>query len=376
MKTETIQVMAGAASLAAFTYVPILARDVLGLSEFYVTLLVGSYGAAGFVSSYIFGRAGDIYGRRIILRFGLLMGTVSFGLICLASNPEILFIVRTLNGFAIGMYPGALAAYAYDSKMKMGRFASFGALGWGFGTVLAGYAAGFNIYYAFLVSSLFFMVAFASALTLPTVQEIQIDVPRFPVETIRQNAPVYLAVLIRHSSAFALWTLWPLFLLDLGGDLFTIGLVQATNSIAQVVFMIGITDRMEKRHLLPLGLLSTGVTFAWFALVTNIYQIFPAQVLLGFSWACLYVGALKYVTEENEERATASGILTSVMSMAQIIGPAIAAVLYAIWPGYTAILLFGVGMSVIASLVFMVANRRRNLRPGRQLAEHEAITSR
>jgi MFS family permease len=369
VKTETIQIMAGAATLAAFTYVPILARDALGTNEFYVTLLVGAYGMAAFVSSYIFGRAGDIYGRRIILRVGLLIGAASFGLLFFATSPELLFIVRALNGFAVGMYPGALAAYAYESKMKMGRFASFGALGWGAGTAFAGYAAGFNIYYAFAVSSVFFMLAFGSALTLPKSQEVQIDVPRFPIETIKRNLPIYLAVLIRHSSAHALWTLWPLFLSDLGGNLFVIGLVQVTNSISQVVFMVGMTDRMKYSHLVSLGLLSTAATFAWFSLVTDIYQIFPAQALLGFSWACLYVGALKYVTEENEERATASGILTSVMSLAQVIGPVIAAILYVLWPGYTAILLFGMVMSVVAFVTFAFTSKRESFL-SRQASRH------
>ncbi|TFF92056.1 MFS transporter [Candidatus Thorarchaeota archaeon] len=374
VKTETIQIMAGAAVLSAFTYVPILARDVLGANELYVTLLAGSYGMAAFIASYIFGRAGDIYGRRIILRLGLLLATVTFGLLFFASSPEMLFIVRTLNGFSMGMYPGALAAYAYESKMKMGRFASFGALGWGAGTVLAGYAAGFNIYYAFVVSSLFFIIAFGSALTLPTVQQVEIDVPRFPIKTIKRNLPVYLAVLIRHSSAHALWTLWPLFLSDLGGDLLIIGLVQASNSISQVVFMLGMTDRMDYKRLVTLGLLSTAATFVWFALVTDIYQIFPAQVLLGFSWACLYVGALKYVTENNEERATASGILTSVMSMAQVIGPVITAVLYLVWPGYTTILLFGATMSVIALTTFLFTSRRAERISSESMEPKDVIT--
>ncbi|MHA2424275.1 MAG: MFS transporter, partial [Candidatus Thorarchaeota archaeon] len=64
MRTEIIQTMAGAAILSAFTYIPILARDYLGADEFYITILVAAYATASFVSSYLFGRAGDIYGRR------------------------------------------------------------------------------------------------------------------------------------------------------------------------------------------------------------------------------------------------------------------------------------------------------------------------
>ncbi|MDF1538288.1 MAG: MFS transporter [Candidatus Thorarchaeota archaeon] len=357
MKTEIIQVMAGAAVLSAFTYLPILARDTLGADEFYITLIVSAYAVAAFTSSYIFGRAGDIYGRRIVLRVGLFLSMLSFGLLMIPMSLELLFLARVLNGFCIGMYPGALAAYAFESNMKMGRFASFGALGWGAGTVVAGYAAGFNIYWAFLVSAAFFVVAFGSAFTLPKIQVKSIRVPLFPVETFKRNYPVYLAVYIRHSSAFAVWVFWPLFLLDLGGDLFIIGLIQATNAIAQVIFMIGLTDRFDCSKLITVGLGASAATFAWISMATTVWDLFPSQVLLGFAWACLYVGSLKYVTERNVERSTASGLLQSSLSIAGVVGPIYAGILFALWASYIPIILFAALMSVVALIIFYFSNR-------------------
>jgi len=357
VRTEIIQIMAGAATLSASTYLPILAKDTLGADEFYITMIVAVYAIASFTSSYIFGRAGDIYGRRIVLRVGLFVSMVSFGFLVIPMSLDWLFIVRILNGFCIGMYPGALAAYAYESEMKMGRFASFGALGWGAGTVFAGYAAGFNIYWAFLVSDLFFVIAFASAFTLPKIQVNSIRVPLFPIETLKKNYPVYLAVLVRHSSAFAVWTFWPLFLSDLGGDLFVIGLIQATNSISQVIFMVGFTDRFECGKLISVGLGASAVTFVWMSFANTIWDIFPPQILLGFAWACLYVGALKYVTEKNEERSTASGLLQSALSISGVIGPIYAAILFALWASYIPIILFAAVMSVVALCIFYFSNR-------------------
>ena len=344
--------MAGAATLSAFTYVPILAREYLGISPLWITFIVGGYAAASFVASYIFGRAGDVYGRRIVIRLGLFLATISFGLLLISTSLEILFIVRLINGFCIGMYPGALAAYAYESKMKMGRFATWGAAGWGFGTLFAGYAAGFDIYYAFVMSTLFFIVAFASALTLPKMPRINVKVPWFPIKTFKKNMHIYLAVLLRHGSAYAIWTLWPLFLYDIGGTPFTIAIVQATNAISQVVFMATITDRFESKTLVAIGLLSSAVTFAWFPFARSIIEILPSQILLGFAWACLYVGSLKFVTENNEDRSTASGLLTSMLSLSGVIGPIIAASIYSIWPGYVPIMLFAVMISLISLGIF------------------------
>lgn len=349
--------MAGAAMLSAYTFVPILAREYLGISEIFITFIVGSYAAATFIASYLFGRAGDVYGRRIVIRLGLLLATISFSLLLISTSLEILFIVRLTNGFCVGMYPGALAAYAYESNIKMGRFATWGAAGWGMGTLFAGYAAGFNIYYAFVMSTVFLVIAFASALTLPKIPRVSMKVPLFPVETFKRNMSIYLSVLLRHSSAAAIWTLWPLFLFDLNGTTFTIAIVQATNALSQVIFMVTMTDRVESKRLVSIGLIASAVTFGTFPFAQDIFQILPSQILLGFSWACLYVGALKYITENNQDRSTASGLLQSMLALSSVFGPIIAAVIYTILPGYTPIMYFAVAMSALSFVLFWLSNR-------------------
>lgn len=342
--------------ISAFTYVPILASE-LGISELLVTVIVGGYATASFFSSYIFGRAGDIYGRRIVIRLGLLVSMVTFGLLLFTTNLENLFLVRVLNGFCVGIYPGALAAFAYESKMKMGRYATWGAAGWGVGTLFAGYAATFNVYYAFLMSTIFFAIAFASALTLPLLTQEVVKVPWFPIETFKRNAPIYIAFFLRHSSAFAIWTLWPLFLVSIGGDNFTIAIVQSTNALAQVLFMATVVDRIESKRLVSIGLVTSAITFFWFPFAHNIIEIIPTQILLGFTWATLYVGALKYVTENNNERSTASGLLTSTMSLSGVVGPILAAAIYLIWPGYVPTMIYAGVMSLIAYGLFWLTNR-------------------
>jgi DHA1 family multidrug resistance protein-like MFS transporter len=350
-----IQATGWAAMLSASTFVPILARDYLGADEFFITIMVGSYATAAFFSSYIFGRAGDIYGRRIILQFGLLLSIFSLGCLVFATSPGILFIVRVTNGFCLGMYPGALAAYAYESKLKMGRFASFGAIGWAAGLVFVGYFAALEIYYAFVLAAVFFVIAFASALTLPQIERKQIEVPWFPVDTLKRNQSVYIAVLIRHSSVSAVWTLWSLYLVDLGGDYWIIGIIQAMNSISQAVFMILLTDRLNYRTLISLGLLTSMLTFVSLTFVTNIWEVFPSQIILGLSWACLYVGSLKYLTENNEDRSTASGLLTSILSLSSIMGPIMASILYTLWPAYIPLFLNAIFMCLLAFIFFRVS---------------------
>jgi len=105
-------------------------------------------------------------------------------------------------------------------------------------------------------------------------------------------------------------------------------------------------------------MISSAITFFWFTLATNILEIIPTQFLLGFSWACLYVGSLKYVTERNEDRSTASGLLSSILSLSMVLGPIMAAVIYSIWPAYIPIMYNAVLFSLIGYVIFVVASRR------------------
>jgi MFS family permease len=122
--------------------------------------------------------------------------------------------------------------------------------------------------------------------------------------------------------------------------------------------MIAITDRFDCRLLISLGMITSAMTFFWFTLATSILEIIPTQFLLGFSWACLYVGALKYVTERNEDRSTASGLLASVLSLSMVLGPIMAASIYSIWPAYIPIMYNAAVFSLVGYLIFLTASRR------------------
>jgi DHA1 family quinolone resistance protein-like MFS transporter len=121
--------------------------------------------------------------------------------------------------------------------------------------------------------------------------------------------------------------------------------------------MRGLTDRFECGQLISVGLGASAVTFFWIATATTIWDLFPSQVLLGFAWACLYVGSLKYVTERNEERSTASGLLQSSLSISGVFGPIYAAILFLFWASYIPIILFAALMSILGLFIFHFSNR-------------------
>ena len=345
MKPNLIRLFTFAAAQISFVYIVIFARD-LGISDVGIGITVALYSSALFFSSYIFGRASDRYGRKIFIIIGLLAATIAFLLQIFVYDYTSFLLVRTLVGFCVGIYPSALVAYIHEMKKNMGKFASFGSLGWFVGLTIAGIIATyFTIKEIFILSSFFSILAFLTAFTLEPVKYKPIKVPFFPIKILKKNKSVYLSVLIRHTGAYIIWTFWPLYLMSLGANLFWVGIIEAVNSFTQFLVMFIITDRFKSTILFKTGLLFSAITFFTFTLATNFWQILPAQVLLGVSWSFMYVGALRYVTERNVEKATVCGILDSTLSLSSMIGPFLATVLLSLGD-------YRLSMYVASSLAF------------------------
>ena len=324
MKSNLMRFLTFAAAMATWTYIPLFAREI-GISDSGIGIIVALYASALFLSSIIFGRASDRYGRKIFLLIGLSVVTIAFFLQIFAFDYNSLLIIRTLAGFCAGIFPSALVAYVYERKQLMGKFASFGSLGQATGSLVAGIIASyFMIKGVFIFSSLIYSFSLFIALTLKPIKHKPIHVPVLPIKLIKKNLSVYLSVFIRHSGAYLIWTFWPLYLQSLGADFFWIGVIMAINMMTQFVVMYTIIDKVKHTKSIMIGFILAALTFLSYTFVSNFWQIMPAQVMLGFSWAFLYAGALKYVTEKNREKATVSGILDSVLSLSSIIGPFLA----------------------------------------------------
>lgn len=322
-----IQFLTNAGLFASTVFIPVLARE-LGATRGEIGIIVAAYGLAVFVSSYIFGRLSDINGRRRYLLLGLALSAFSAILQIFARTPLELGIVRFTLGFTAGIFPPALLAYAYDSHKKMGRFSSYGSLGWGAGVMIAGLL---GIYYRiFLFTSILLFVSFFIALHLQFTEAKPIRVPLFPLSLIKKNAGVYMSMIIRHSSANMIWVTYPIFIESLGADHLWIGIIYGINPVVQF-FAMGYIERYREEHLIYAGLLLSSLTFISFTLARTPYELIPSQFLLGVSWSCLYVGSLKRVLKKNEEKATATGLLSSAISISMIAGSLLGGIFSQLW---------------------------------------------
>lgn len=352
--TYGVQVASQAAVSAATLLIPLYAK-ALGASDLEVGLIVAGHGAAVFFSAYLAGNAADRKGKRLMIRAGLAASAGACALQALATDPVSLGLARASFGLAAGMFPAALVAYAYDQTRKPGRFAAWGALGFGLGTLMAGAIGGIQA--IFLASSALLVACFALALRLPARPEVHVRVPLFPRGVIRKNLPAYLAMLIRHTGASAVWAVFPIYLAGLGADALAIGVIYSLNAVSQFLLM-NVSDRYPSAPMAAAGLALSAVTFLAFALARELWMIYPVQLILGASWAFLYVGSLKFVMERNVERATSTGLLQSSISLGHIAGPVLGGVVAQAW-GYGSTLWLAFLLSLIAIPLFLPHLRER-----------------
>ncbi|UCE80349.1 MAG: MFS transporter [Methanobacteriota archaeon] len=353
MRPEAIQLLSSAGTFGPIILVPVILAEDFGESEAVIGLVVGIFAAASFLSSYACGRAADIYGRRVVLLLGLSLSAIVtlLHILTLWMDSLYLFVlVRVLLGFTAGMFPAALLAYVYEAKSKMGKFSSWGAAGWGIGSLGIGmFGTLYN--WAFLYCAIILSVSFGIALTLPFPKEKRIHVPKFPIRVIRENAPVYASMIVRHTGANMIWVTYPLFLMSVGANEALVGAVYAVNAFSQF-FIMNFLDRFDPPLLVAFGIGASSATFLIFALTSHYWEIIPAQILLAVSWSCLYVGSLRYVMDKSEEKATATGLLAGSMSISGILGPLIGGFTAAAI-GFRGTMLAASAMAVVALVVFV-----------------------
>ena len=90
----------------------------------------------------------------------------------------------------------------------------------------------------------------------------------------------------------------------------------------------------------------------------EIAHVMPPQVLLGVSWGCTYVGALRGVTEGSKEKATAAGLFNSTPSMSAILGPLFATLIVSVTGASEATMLFAAVTSLVSLPLYYLLRRR------------------
>jgi DHA1 family quinolone resistance protein-like MFS transporter len=305
-----------------------------------------------FSTSIITGRLSDILAsRKIFIICGLIIS--AFSVLGLVTTHKLFFIfTRVVSGLGFGMVTPSLVASVSDHGDRMGSYSSMGSVGWAVGVLISGVIGLFWIPAIFIFGFLALITSVIISFSLhDAFSRDQTLVEQDFLNVFWTRKTGYLALGIRHSVANAIWTFWPLFLLSLGADTFWIAVIQFTNAFTQFVFMRIYTDRLKSFFMIILGLIFSALAFFSFTIPPDFWGIIPLQIILGISWAFLYVGVLRYTVEMSDfDKSTSAGIFSSTLSISGIFGPLIALSIISFGGDYATIMIIAAIVTIITSL--------------------------
>lgn len=330
MNPKYVFFLYNASLMMSALFIPNYTR-ALGGSMVEVGLVGAAYGFSLFFSSYFFGRLSDTLGRTRFIASGFLVAAFAFFLQPFTHTPLQLLGVRALVGFSLGIFSAPLTSYAHERGEKLGNFTSYGSLGWAAGVLLAGGIAQVGESWLGLAAlapyhTVFFLSAALLVFSFLFSRGYREDgfksspSPFFPKIIFMKNARVYLSFFLRTLGAFCIWSIFPLYLANIGANKFWIGALFFINAMTQTVVMrrVSLSDDVK---LIQAGLLLSTLVFFSYTLAADFRWVLPLQILLAVSFSFMYVGALQYLANRNEEKGLALGLLNSIMGICIGVGP-------------------------------------------------------
>jgi MFS family permease len=336
-----------------FVFMPIIARGVTD-SIFEIGLLVASFSFAQILSEMYFGRHSDKKGTRLkFIRIGFIGCAIAFGLHYFAEDLSMFFIVRILAGVASGIMIPAMIAYTYEANVDKKRAAtviSFHALGWLAGIVAAGLTNDLKV--IFLISAASFIIGLIFTIKLPNPKQEKETQSGTVKKVISKNKFLFLSLLLRHIGAAAVWIILPIMIMEKwGGDLYHISIVYVANTLTAFILMNVMASKIHLSNVtkFKIGIGCTTFVFVGLSVVTEWWMAMPFMSLVGATWAFLFIGG-NFHLMENNPRSTSTGIFSSTLSIATVIGPIIGGAIAFVFD-YVAVMYFAIAIITCAFVV-------------------------
>lgn len=336
-----------------FVFMPIIAKGVTE-SILEIGLIVASFSFAQILSEIYFGRHSDKKGTRLkFIRIGFIGCAAAFGLHYFADDITLLFLARIVAGIATGIMIPAMIAYAYEINVEKKRAAtiiSFHALGWLAGIAAAGFANDLKL--IFIISAASFLIGLIFTIRLPNPSQEKELEPGTIKKIIVKNKFLFLSLLLRHIGAAAVWTILPLMLMEkLGAELYQISIIYVANTLTAFVLMNLMASRINISNItkFKIGIGCTIFVFVGLSVITDWWMAMPFMALVGATWAFLFIGG-NFHLMENNPHSTSTGIFSSTLSIATVIGPVVAgSIAFAF--DYITVMYFAIAIIVCAFVV-------------------------
>jgi DHA1 family tetracycline resistance protein-like MFS transporter len=347
------------------------------------------YACVQLLSSPILGSLGDKYGRRPILLYSLLALSVAYLVPVFATSLEWLFISRLIAGFASATY---VSAYAYitDITPIEQRAQRFGLVGAAFGVgliigpVIGGMLGAWDTRAPFAVASVLCLVNFVYGLFVLKESLSQSERREFKLKEANPIGAILrigryptmkgmtLAYFLFVIAPFSLPSYWTFFVIEkFKWSELEIGLSQGFLGLMMVI-----TQGFILRWALPilgpikaivLGMAAALVSYLCFAFAEFGWQLYLIMAIAGLSGFVLPSLQLMMTSQvPADSQGELQGALSSLNSLASIIGPLIVTQLFFYFTNTEAVWKFpGISFLAIAlltglALLFFMRTVRRN----------------
>lgn len=365
-----------------------LFAESLGASPERIGLIVSVSTLTGVLLKLPSGALSDIYGRRILLRIGV----VAFGLppflYPFITDLDALTALRFLHGLATAIFaPSALATVAELYRERrgaaLGTYTACTQSGSLLGPFLGGYlihAAGFST--AFVVAGVFGCVGMVLFYSL----HLDVAVPQRKEQgtavvlsemwkgfaAVAQNRKVLITSMTDAAKMIAngaLMAFLPLYGVAAGLNPGEVGLlftVQAVTSFFSKPIMGRISDRVGRQPLIILGLVICAGTFVCIPHVSMFPMLLMLSAGFGFGEAVVSSSSSALVADSSEFKRLGAGMgmQGTIMDIGHASGPLLAGVLIGNL-SYSVAFAIIAGIQLGAAGVFWVAMKRMNALPSR-----------
>lgn len=359
-----------------------LFAESLGASPERIGLIVSVSTLTGVFLKLPSGALSDIYGRRFLLRIGV----VAFGLppflYPFLTNLDALTALRFVHGFATAVFaPSALATVAELYRERrgaaLGTYTACTQAGSLLGPFLGGYlvhAAGFST--AFVTAGVFGCIAMLLFYSL----HLDVSVPQGKEQgiavvlsemlkgfaAVAKNSKVLITSMTDAAKMIAngaLMAFLPLYGVAVGLNPGEVGLlftVQAFTSFFSKPIMGRISDRVGRQPLIVLGLFICAGTFVWIPHVS----MFPVLLLLsagfGFGEAVVSSSSSALVADSSEFKTLGAGMgmQGTIMDIGHASGPLLAGLLISRM-SYGGAFMVIAGIQLAAAVTFRLAMRNK-----------------
>jgi len=203
-----------------------------------------------------------------------------------------------------------------------------------------------------LVSAASFLMGLIFTIKLPNPLQEKEILPGTTKKIISKNRFLFLSLLLRHIGATAVWTIFPLMLMEkLSAELYQISIVYVANTLAAFIIMNLMANKINLSNVtkFKIGIGCTAFVFVGLAFITDWWMAMPFMALVGATWGLLLIAG-NFHLMDNNPRSTSTGVFSSTISIATVVGPVIAGSIAFVFD-YVSVMYFAVAIIIVAFVV-------------------------